>query len=241
MDLIYAAFRHGSSTYRQGNQEIDLQEADDLAPGSAERVLQRAEMLFSKIDARSRVVIFASPTGRTLHTAKLIATAADAFGHVVTKINPQHDLGEVRGFEWNKFFPLVDGGNITVKYHGKERLFTVNPDATNPKKLGYLEYLATGGHLKIPGSVTISWPACYLRWLDDIETIDSVAKRANRVFHEMISVWGRDCNIVFVTHEAVLRDVVMRGTEGAQQSVLPGDFIVLGEEGGMFKSVPFEI
>lgn len=193
-------FRHGGCKYAQ--RETSVAGADDLTLEGVRIVKASAIDLVNKIglsDGKTQIV--SSPFGRTLHTAMVIKDSLVQEGITVGEITVERDLGEIRGFEYATFLPLVIGGKI--EYEGEK--FNIDRNLTNPGKYGPIKYFRTDSVRNLPQKVRAGFPGKYLRMIDEMETYEFVANRFRGCLDRLS---GEDA--IIVTHEALTGDFVER-------------------------------
>src|SRR3989338_4413223 len=86
-------FRHGHRARKQDLEKPSIENADDLTLEGVEYVKESAEELADLIKPEEEVVIWASPFGRTLHTAKLVAEVLEQKGVQLRKKGTVNETG----------------------------------------------------------------------------------------------------------------------------------------------------
>lgn len=220
---LITVFRHGSTNYMQG--EVSLAEANDLTPaGEAEVRLHAAR--FAETIGNEPVFILSSPTGRTLHTAKLIVSALQGRGVPVSEsdITVEPLLTEVANFTWKLFCPLILGGE--VEYAGKR--FTVDAKLTNPRGLTVGQYYNSNAISAISADVRALLPPEYVAYIDSIETFHSVSHRLVRsIGYGLLSITCPNSafHLIFVTHDALAGFPAAVFSEDRVTGIPQGQFI----------------
>ena len=103
---VFYVMRHGLTDYVQGNEPVSMSLANDLTPEGILKVQASAQDLCSSIlqhrmgNQPVAVQIVSSPTGRCLHTSRLVADVLRASngGVECAPIVPEAGLIEVQGF-----------------------------------------------------------------------------------------------------------------------------------------------
>jgi hypothetical protein len=191
-------FRHGHCKYGQGI--VNLAEACDLTSEGIGVVRASAFDLAERIGLHnSGIQIVSSPFGRTLHTAKVIHDSLLERGSIVSGVGIHSDLGEIRGFEYSTFLPLVVGGSAV--YEGET--FVVDRDLTNPQRYGPILYFRTDSVRGLSQKARASLPGRYIQMIDGMESYESVANR----FKNCLNGLDGD-EAIIVTHEAPTGDFV---------------------------------
>ncbi len=222
-------FRHGKSLYSQGNENQTLEGANDLTPESISFVRSNAEKMAAKISTVfKKIMIHSSPTGRTLHTSRIIKEVLEKRGFEVV-VELDEEIGEVRSFSWSLFEPLMNGGTITYG----QNTFVVNKKMTNPKGLGYPDYFMTDAIHRVSRRIKANWPKDFVQRLESFETFDSVTARVLRrttdIMREHVNM-RPTCNYydVFVTHDAAVMFLLDLYTFGKKKSLEPGTCLTMG-------------
>ena len=141
------AARHGEANYAQG-KILKIADADDLTEKGKQDVIKNAGILAADIKPDEKAVIWSSPFGRTLQTAKLIVETLKEKGvNIKEKKGKAEDeldkairvfeqFEEVRDFNLEYFRAFLNGGKI--QFEGKE--VTLDPKVTNPNNLTFPQY-----------------------------------------------------------------------------------------------------
>lgn len=249
-DLKINVVRHGPSSYKQPEWN-DIETANDLSTvrdieGKSENeinqahedalniVRESAEKIANEISPNEEVMIWASPTGRTLETAKIIREVLKNRGIEIRKSKESNHntkifekLGEVKNFKWELFEPLMDGGTIT--YEGKT--FTIDKNLTNPKNLHYPKYFTNDEIKNIPQEVKEKWPEEYVKKIESFESFVDVKKRIMSVLEGLKKIHDKDYRIIVVTHDALASSMINTFTSGKKESINPAQFISLERRG----------
>jgi broad specificity phosphatase PhoE len=241
--------RHGPSTYRQPEWD-DVKTADDLntlgryvdsektdeeiAKGKEEAIeiiKKTAEKIAGEIEPDEEVVIWSSPTGRTLETARIISevlqekeirirvkSASDEYG-----IKTFEKLGEVRNFSWPLFEPLMNGGEI--EYGGVK--FTIDKSLSNPTNLGYPDYFTSDAIKSISQEVKDKWPREYVAEIEKFESFAEVNKRMIDTLSRLKKIGDKKYRVIIVTHDALTGGIVKTFTHDKFSGINPGQLISL--------------
>ena len=226
---LITIFRHGSTNYTQG--EVSIAEANDLTPaGEAEVRLHAAR--FAESIGDEPVFILSSPTGRTLHTAKLIVNALQVRGVPVREsdIVTERRLTEVANFTWKLFCPLILGGE--VEYAG--RRFAFDPKLTNPRGLTVGQYYNGDAISAISSDVRAMLPPEYVAYIDSIEKFGSVSSRLLGAIGQglLYSIAPRPSfHLILVTHDALAGFPAAVFSEDRVTGVPQGQYISMHLDG----------
>lgn len=207
--------RHGKSPYGQGKTSIER--ADDLTPAGIRIVKNEAKKIAGLI--KKGAIIFSSPYGRTLHSAKIIKAVLFKYG-LGAIIIIEEDLRELNNFSWKLFQPLVEGGE--VNFNGKN--FLIDAAETNPNGLKYPDYIIKDEISQIPMKTMLFWPLGYIKKILSFESYYSVVARRDNFLSclpEKLKIHGRKYPAIIVTHDALLLGL------NKEKSVKPGSFIVI--------------
>jgi broad specificity phosphatase PhoE len=225
-------FRHGQAKYEQG--VVPVEAAQDLTEKGIEDVKKNAAELAELITPDEEVEIWASPTGRTLHTAKLIAETLAAKGRQLRrkgdaeesgiKVFPQ--LAEVKNFSWKLFSPLVSGGEVDLA--GKK--FMVDKQLTNPEDVNYQIYFNEDRIKEIPSEVKAQFPEEYVQAIEGFEKFISATSRIMKPLSRLAKTGDKQYRVIIVTHDALTGFIANVFTGGDQGGVNPGEFINLERE-----------
>jgi len=231
-------FRHGHTRYWQGNDPYPIENAWDLATApkddeeescdlivrvreAVDDVAQYARTALEHFDYCNEFRILSSPTGRCIHTAIVIAKTMIRSGFNCKGIDSLEELTEIKNFQWQLFFPLCVGGEVE---HQEEK-FRIDNKMSNPESLPFGEYFMTDTLHKLAPSVTSAWPKSYV---DKIKSFERSADVRTRMLGVLCRV-AREENsqTVLVTHDALTGFMVKAFTDGAQNELPNGSFLVL--------------
>lgn len=233
-------FRHGQSTYRQGNDERDEHEAHDLCATTdcegvdipsrigraCAQVRTNTMVVASLLNTGVPIKILSSPTGRTMHTGKIIKSELLYQGFTVDTILPVRALGEMHNFSWDLFGPLVWGGVVSYSCDDGLVSFRVLQEETNPSRLVCQDYFMTDAAHLIPTRITSRWPESYRQLLENLERFTAVTARALSYIKDVL-VTTSEHHVIFVTHDGIVLPLVKGFTYGAQRGLDPGSFLTL--------------
>jgi len=241
--------RHGPSTYRQPEWN-DAKTADDLnaigryADGSRteeeitkgkneaiEIIKKTAEKIAAEIKPDEEVVIWSSPTGRTLETARIISELLQKKGVKLRKKDASEDygiktfekLGEVKNFSWSLFEPLMNGGEIEFG----ENKFRIDKSLSNPNNLGYPDYFTSDAIKDISDEVKSQWPKDYVAEIEKFESFAEVSKRMLDTLRRLNNVGDKKYRVIIVTHDALTGGIVKTFTHNEFSGIEPGQLISL--------------
>jgi len=217
--------RHGETGYRQGNASISLAEASDLTSNGEEDVFKSAAnlgmVLSQGTQGRPAISIHSSPTGRTLHTARLARDTLQQKDIVtVGEIKVNQDLREVDNFDWSLFSPLVTGGDVS--YDSEQ--FTVDPSLTNPRGLSIATFFRSDAHLSLPANARASLPQAYVTRLEIFEPYRSVVERLHGV---LASLQSQPEHHLLAVHEGGTGDFVEALAGSKDAYLVRGRYITL--------------
>lgn len=248
-ELKVEIVRHGPSSYRQPEWS-DVETADDLntigryADGSkteeeinkgkreaVEIIKETAEKIASDIKPDEEVIIWSSPTGRTLETARIISETLQKKGIILRKKDLYEDygietfkkLGEVENFSWTLFEPLMNGGEITYG----ETKFKIDKSLSNPENLVYPEYFTSDAIKNISSEIKNQWPKDYVAEIEKFESFAEVTKRMADVLNKLKKVGDKKYRIIIVTHDALTGDIIKTFTHNRFSGIEPGQLISL--------------
>ncbi len=242
--------RHGPSGYEQPIWR-DVDTADDIttkrsdqSEGSKieaekgkleaiEMVKRIVKAIAEKASADEEISIWASPTGRTLETAKVISQELSKYNLKVRgndrnlgiKIFDQ--IGEVENFSWHLFQPIVKGGDVS--FDGLT--FFVDKKLSNPRNLDMQNYFKEDELHKIPTSVKDQWPVEFVKKIESFETFSSINKRIIRVLSRLMKINDKKYRVIIVTHDALISSMVSTFTSGQLHGINPAEFISLERRG----------
>jgi|GEM_PF-2027038 len=241
--------RHGPSTYRQPEWS-DVKTADDLntvgryADGSKtdeeitkgkneaiEIIRKTSEKIAAEIQPDEEVVIWSSPTGRTLETARIISEILQEKGVKLRKKGASEDygiktfekLGEVKNFSWPLFEPLMNGGEIEF---GENKL-KIEKSLSNPNNFGYPDYFTSDAIKDISDEVKSQWPKDYVAEIEKFESFAEVNKRMIDTLRRLNNVGDKKYRVIIVTHDALTGGIVKTFTHNEFSGIEPGQLISL--------------
>jgi len=240
--------RHGPSTYRQPKWN-DARTADDLntvgryvdgqktdeeiTNGKNEAIdiiKKTANQIAAEIQEDEEVVIWSSPTGRTLETARIISEVLQEKGIRLRKkfnspfgIQTFEKLGEVKNFSWPPFEPLMNGGEL--EYGGVK--FKIDKSRSNPNNLGYPDYFTSDAIKKIPNEVKAGWPKNYVDEIEKFESFAEVNKRMIDTLSRLKKIGDKKTRVIIVTHDALTGGIVKIYTHDKFSGINPGQLISL--------------
>lgn len=245
--------RHGPSTYRQP-EWTDIKTADDLnAIGrysegerteeeikagkekAVEIIRKSAEEIAAEIKPDEEVAIWASPTGRTLETARIISEVLKEKGIAVRQTSSNEygiklfeKIGEVQNFSWDLFEPLMNGGEIEFK--GAK--VVIDKALSNPKGIGYPEYFTSDAIKDISEEAKSQWPKEYVDEIDRFESFAEVTERMISILRRVLNqATDKNYRIIIVSHDALTGYIVKTFTSGQISGINPGQFISLEKQG----------
>lgn len=245
--LTISVFRHGQSSYGQGNIMCPIDKANDLCakPLSPNESLDErqarsiaevrisAQQLSKTLDISVPVTIVSSPVGRTLHTAKIIAEVLTVNQFMVNPIQTEKKLGEVEGFSWTLFEPLMNGGTVTYHDEGVEKSFEVNEAETNPFNHEYPQYFVDDDAHRIPSAVKEKWPEAYRCMVEQFEKFDSVIDRFLGYMEELAT--KETGHFILVTHDCGAMYLALHYTKRQQMGLVPGTYLsIVRRDKGLF-------
>lgn len=246
--------RHGPSSYRQpewedvktaddlntlGRYEDDTKTPEEIQEGkekAVQKVKESAEKIAAEIDPSEEVIIWSSPTGRTLETARIISETLEEKGINLRKKGISEDygiktfkkLGEVENFEWTNFEPLMSGGE--VNFEGNT--FSIDKSLSNPNDMGYPEYFTSDASKEIPDEVKAQWPKEYVDYIEKFESFASVSRRMAETLKKLKQVSDKKYRVIIVTHDAVAGQLVKTFSNDELSGINPGDFLSLEKKDG---------
>lgn len=248
-DLKVDIVRHGPSTYRQP-EWTDVKTADDLntigryvdgakteeeiSQGKKEAVeiiRKTAEEIAAEIEPDEEVVIWSSPTGRTLETARIISEVLQGKGIELRSkgtskeygIKTFEKLGEVKNFSWPLFEPLMNGGE--VEFDGNK--FKIDKTLSNPENIGYPDYFTSDAIKNISDEAKAKWPKNYVDEIEKFESFAEVNKRMIDTLSRLKKVGDKKYRVIIVTHDALTGGIVKTFTHDKLSGINPGQLISL--------------
>lgn len=241
--------RHGPSMYRQP-EWTDIETANDIntlgryddgakteeevrrgKEEAIEIVRETAGKIADEISPDEEVIIWSSPTGRTLETARIISRVLEERGIRLRKkgiaqeygIKMFEQIGEVKNFSWSLFEPLMNGGEVEI--NGAK--FRVDKALSNPEGLGYPDYFTSDALKQIPASVKQQWPEEYVAEIESFESFREVSERMTKALRRLKAVGDKHYRVIVVTHDALTGDIVKTFTSGEASGINPGQLISL--------------
>lgn len=215
-------FRHGEALYGQG--EVLIGEADDLKEEGTGIIEKNAEKIAGRVrkEEKDGVIIYSSPFGRSLETARIISNilGANSIPGVIESI---FALREADNFSWELFSPLINGGR--VKFNSWT--FSVNKQETNPLNLEPARYFFSGGINKIPASETKLWPKEFYDKVSGLESIWAITKRMIRFLKEMDIRVPFSRVPIISTHDSLIYFMSYIFTDGNSIGINCGEFVKL--------------
>ncbi len=236
-------FRHGQSRYVQGNhlqtlasacdlcakQVSDQETPEQLAVAKQEAIDEvRASVtrLALTLSSTSPVHIISSPVGRTLHTSKVIKEALREYGFNVFTIETDELLGEVAGFSWALFEPLMNGGTVSYIEDGQEKKFEIDKSDTNPYNSSYPDYFIRDSVHRISESVKATWPEVYRTQVEGFEKFRDVTNRFLVRIRQLAYLHDvPNAHLILVTHDCGAMHLASQFTTGKQKGLVPGTYI----------------
>ncbi len=236
-------FRHGKAKYLQ--DQVPIEEADDLTPEGEVTARQNAEKLADLISSDEEVAIWASPTGRTLKTAKIVAevlrergirlrptglAGEDGEREVGTGIKVFQELADIKNFSRELFLPVVDGGEVSFAGHR----FAIDKAKTNPRNLGYAQYWIDEEFKKLPAEVRNGLPEEFVAEIDKIEEFYKTTERIIKPLARLNHLQDKAYRIIIVTHGAMGTFIARVFADGETIDLQPGEFIDLERRDNKF-------
>lgn len=169
------------------------------------------------------VTIISSPVGRTLHTAKIISEVLVKEGFTVNPIQTEKELGEVKGFSWPLFEPLMNGGTVTYHDGNQKKTFEIDKTETNPFNHGYPHYFVDDDAHRIPASVKSKWPETYRHMVEQFEKFSSVTDRFVGYMEKVAK--NETGHFILVTHDCGAMYLALHYTDRRQMGLEPGSYI----------------
>ncbi|NTU99465.1 histidine phosphatase family protein [Candidatus Falkowbacteria bacterium] len=252
--LKVSVVRHGTSTYRQP-EWTDIATADDInaigryddgektpeeiAAGkekAIQKIRETAKRIAADIGPDEEVVIWSSPTGRTLETARIISEVLQEEGINIKKKGPDKDygvkvferLGEVKNFKWELFEPLMKGGE--VKFGGQK--FVIDKKLSNPNNLGYPDYFTTDAIKNISERAKSQWPKEYVKEIESFESFAHVSERMAETLRRLKKLGDKKYRLIIVSHDAMVGNIVKTFTHDQFSGIEPGELISLERKEG---------
>ncbi len=219
--------------YEEGTKsDAEVTEGKEMAVAA---VRSTAEKIAESIQSDEEVIIWASPTGRTLETARIISEVLKERGVALRKggdasefgIKIFEQFGEVRNFSWDLFAPLMLGGEVALG----ESVFSIDKRNSNPAGLGYPEYFTSDAIREIPQSVKNQWPHEYVEKIEQFESFAEVTRRMADGLRRLKMLKDKHYRIILVTHDALTGAMVKSFTNGERGGLNPADFLSLERRG----------
>ncbi len=210
MTLNVIGMRHGIAQYGQGHlQRIAV--ANDLTSEGILGIKSRAKEIAAQVKPDQDVLIWASPYGRTLQTARLTAEVLKSEGvQIKEKKNKNGDkwdriirifskLEEIRNLNLKYFNFCLNGG--TLVYNGRK--LVAGKEQVNPHSYSFPEYFNHRAWANIPSGIL---PDEFINEMNKIETEEEAAARFNHVISLIRRMVSRETNtrVLIVTHQALL-------------------------------------
>ncbi len=248
-ELKVDIIRHGPSTYRQPKW-TDVKTADDLntigrfvdgakteeeiSQGKKEAVeiiKKTAEEIANEIEPGEEVVIWSSPTGRTLETARIISEVLREKGIELRSKGTSEEygikifekLGEVKNFSWPLFEPLMNGGEVEFN----ENKFKIDKTLSNPDNIGHPDYFTSDAIKNISNEAKTKWPKDYVNEIEKFESFAEVNKRMIDMLSRLKKVGDKKYRVIIVTHDALTGGIVKTFTHDKLSGINPGQRISL--------------
>jgi broad specificity phosphatase PhoE len=222
--------RHGEAKYSQ--LESTLEEADDLTPNGIQVVTGNFHNIGRQYSANSSLALVSSPLARTLQTARIAKTILGGYVKAPISFEVNPELQEVHNFEWELFFPLVNGGE--VEYKGRK--FLVDKNLTNPNNIVPGNYFNEDLAHKLSEKARARLPIPYLERIAEFEKAVDVEKRVRRVIGEIGK--SRKAEDIFVfSHDGLIGFFVGDYTNGQSKTIKPGNYAILEKREGIFKPI----
>lgn len=217
-------FRHGVAKYNQ--EAVDLEDADDLKEEGKEEVIEKVNKLSEEMDSDEEVVIWSSPTGRTLETAKIIYEVLKEKGFDIRIRNDDEgaeggirvfkSFEEVRGLDFKLLKSLAKGGSFTLKDGSK---FVFDKNITNPDDLSVGEYYYSDKYQDVIRDENV--PVEIKEKLEELEPYSDLRYRVDKNIDRLKKISDdKKIRVVIVTHHACI-------DEYSKDKIKPSDFVNL--------------
>lgn len=224
-DLTINMVRHGEAKY--GQLEVPINLAYDLTEKGITDVSNSFLEISTQIDKDEPTLIWSSPMGRTLHTAKIGKDVLEKKLGKPVDIQIVPELAEAKNFEWKFFQPLVVGG--IVELNGNK--YDIDAKITNPAGLDYDTFFGEDMFHHLPQEARDKLPADYLKRVESFEPTPEVRKRSYQIIEEAEKV--KDVSrLVMTTHDAIIGPFVKRYTQGAKSCINPAGYITFQRREG---------
>ena len=250
--LTVHVVRHGPAKYEQEAwqdphtaddlnahmRESPLKNAEELREGkeaAVERVRKTAEEIAATINPEEEVVIWSSPFGRTLETARIIRDVFEEHGlalrergaHSNEKIQVFDQFGDIRNFEYDQFVTLADGGTLTID----GETVVIDQKETNPEKLGYTEYYSSGAVHDIPEHVKATWPAKLRESIEGMERFEEISERVISKLKNVSQTSDKDYRLVIVSHGSAADQLIRTYKPDALTGLDPAEYVTVRRSG----------
>jgi|SRR3989344_3077689 len=216
MELNFHIFRHGESPYLQRNNDVELYEANDLTPKGIEQIKKSIDSIY--FPSHKIIEIRSSPTGRGLHSSKIIIENLEKRLIKHSEIKKEQNLGEVNNFSWDLFCPLVYGGEVVFE---GQRIF-IDVNKTNPSKTQYQEFFAKGEAQRVVDLIDL--PNSYKKEVKSFEKFEDVTRRLLNTILKAKATSDKTENI-FVTHDGLTGFLINLDSEGKLFGSNTGSYI----------------
>ena len=220
-DKTIHVFRHGEAKYTQGL--VALADARDLTAVGVAKVKAEAAILLKQIPAGETVAIYASPLGRTLHTAKIIARVLSQAGVNLVDPKPQvaKELREIDHFDFQVLSLLANGGNLRPGC----KAYEVRRVDTNPKDYSMEAYYLNSAWKQLPLHVWKRYPPEFKAAIFKFETSRHVTARVLRYLvsrsHDATK------RIICVTHQCGVDFLMAHNSSHSSLTLVPGSYLTL--------------
>ncbi len=241
-------FRHGPALYKIDawrdvataddlntlGQRFDAANEEERLRGKEEAVMkvrQQADGIAKTIGPDEEVILWASPTARTLETARIIRDVFEEHELRVRRKGLSEEegvrafdvLGEVRHFNHDYYMSLVHGGTVTID----DQTITIDPKTTNPNNLSETKYFVSESLHDIPDTVKNSWPQPLRQFSEDMERHSSASKRIWNTLNRLRTLSDKKYRIIIVTHAGPADILVRSYAPDTQQIIEPADFVTV--------------
>jgi len=219
-------FRHGEALYEQG--EVLIKEADDLKKERIGIIKENAKKIAGRVSQKEKdgVIIYSSPFGRSLETARIISNVLEA-NNVISITERFFALKEADNFSWELFSPLVNGGRVEFN----NWTFFVNKQMTNPLNLEPARYFFLRCINKILASETERWPKEFYDRVLAFESILAITKRIMGFLRGINSRAPSSWVPIISTHDSLIYFISYVFTDGNSIGINCGEFVKLEKIG----------
>jgi len=244
--LIYV-IRHGETNYGQGI--VDIQNANDLTPRGTIDVTQSGLAIAESIPASYSLRIISSPYGRALHTAKILVNTIISKRPEILSVAPAYSQGNVEvngeigetqidyskliessgeviksgGFKMEYVFPLITGGTLEFG----DNTIKIDPKLTNPDGYDYNTYMVTDTMKIVAKKMQGIFPEAYLRFLESVETFESVSSRMLTVIQRVVRRSNPHEALIIVTHGSLMGFLSYVYSRQFLDEIKPGQIVAL--------------